>query len=1186
MNCCVLRMDVVLLVSLLCPQAHGVMNVIDAVKLGYLSRAVTLLARGEDVHAIDTIGWTALHSAAHMGQTELIKLLLDYNATLDSPEPNYGKTALHLAAYNGHEAAVATLLDAGANLEATDINGQTPLHLATWKGRTRVILQLLSHGAQVDAQDRRGSTPIFLATIKNMEEAVEELLPFCPDLRLPDSQGRTVSQYARDANLTILTILEDHASHPCNTHKPQRQAKRLVITEKGRSCPRGERHYPGDDRWSSSWWLRETPAGQALPIPCPPGANGTATWTCRPDATWERTPILSQCKAVIFSGWREALDDGDNVTAAQILMSMSSSLQDVTLAPGDLLTLVHILATLQDKHNQDLHNLTTLSGAYNLARVFMEGMMVAVNTMFSVPGLWWGLAPEQRATTSSLLQTSLTSAAVSLAYLQKAPTKTFTQQKLQVKVIQQPTAYFMKESGRSYTHPHFNLTTITLPHHFYDGYLQPLTTVKVVFFSFTDLHCTSNTLPCDPKQVKAERDLPAKGQVNSAIIGATVGDKTWHAALGEVVEVQLEHVYSGDTFALGVPTCVWWDEVSSSWATHGCRLAHTSANYSVCHCDHLTNLALITDVNDVIDTTSVLFYVMKCVSKVGCVVAVVSLALCVMCFVGFREVRGRASSVVHANMSLCLLGTELLVLGGLDAIHRPVACTVVAAFLHYLFLATFTWSAIEALHLYLSFVKVWKAGMGLVKYYLCVGYLVPLVYVSITLALTHTVGYGAPTACWLAPRGLIWTFAAPLAVILLVNVSALVMTMRAAWWGEDPEHTHHCHRGSGDNTLRGSGDTTRRGSGDTARRGSGDTAPRGSGNTTRRGSRDTTLCERLSVDTSHLERPPGDTDHLQNLSGDTNCLEKMQGNTNYLEKSSRDTDHSEKQPGDTDWFEKQPEDTKQLENQQRDTDWIGMQPGGNGGLEKQPEDTDWFEKQPGDTNQLDKKPGDTNQLEKLPGDTNQVEKQPEDINWLEKQVGYNSWLQRQAKCNRRKGRRLGYTSWLKKLPGYINQLEKQAENTNQLEKQSGDTTQFDKKTGDTKQLERQPGNEKERGDTGGSDKCSVNTRLHETQPGNTEKLEKSWDGSGSKGAGENKHQEEEAVEPLGRAGVGRRLFSSLTVLLLLCLTWLSGFLYYIHGTLAMAVVFTLVNSVLGVAIFLLHVVKNEYIMHEVREVLK
>nr|XP_045616951.1 adhesion G protein-coupled receptor L3-like [Procambarus clarkii] len=1068
-------------VVFLCPLVSGVHNVIDAVKLRKVGRAATLLARGGDLTATDSLGWTALHNAANIGQEAMVRLLIDYGASLDTREPNHGKTAVHIAAHSGQVAALQALLEAGANLEAKDINGQTALHLATWQGQLKAIALLLDHGANVDAQDKWGSTPVFLATLRDLVKAVRELLQFCPDLRLPDAKDRTVTQYARDTNLTaILSALKDHARQTCNKPKHQNQAKKLHIVKEGTTCPRGEKRYPGDE--SSSWWLRETSAGETVLIPCPAGVNGSATWTCLPDGTWDRTPILSQCQAVIFAGWREALEAGDNVTAAQILSSMATSLQNISLAPGDLLTLARILHSLQQKHLHDLQQRSaSMAEALSLAQVYMEGMMVAANTMLSGPTiapLWWGLPPEQRANTSTHLQTALTSAAVSLAHLQKAPTRDFTQEKLHVKVIQQPPAYFRRESGRrSYTHSHYNLTTLTLPHSFHRGYAEGRTTVKVVFVSFATLHCTSNTIPCDPRRVVAERDLPAKGQVNSAIIGAAVGNETWHAALGEAVEVRLQHIYSGDTFELGAPTCVWWDVDSSSWATHGCRLANTSANYSVCHCDHLAYLAVIMDVNSILDTTDVLYYVMKFVTVVGCVVSVVSLTLCVICFFGFREVRGRASSAVHANLCLCLLGSELLVLGGLDALHRPVVCTVVAALLHFLFLATFTWSAIEAFHIYLSFVKVWRTGMGLVKYYMCVGYLVPLVYVAITLALTHTIGYGSPGTCWLAPRGLIWTFAAPVAAILLVNISAFVMTVRAAWWKKSPEDS-------------------------------------------RRG-------KKWSENFSHRKKGAGDTNRLESGAEDTNQLEKKAGDTNRLEMGG------------------------------------GIRKGGKNwrGLDEEFNGTIDHERRSVDATEHERRSVDATEQERRSVVTTEQER-------------------RSVDATEHKRRSVDAT-----------EHESQTVDTTEHERQSVDTIKHERRSVDTIKHETRSvdtiKHETRSVDTIKHERRSMDTINNGKESVDTEK--RSWDSKRGSGSGASKRcqQQQQPSEDTGeRAGLGRRFCSSITVLLLLCLTWLTGFLYFTEGTLAVAVMFTLLNSVQGVAIFLLHVVLNEHIMHEVRGVLK
>ncbi|XP_042224085.1 uncharacterized protein LOC121867976 [Homarus americanus] len=1089
-----------LTVLFICPLVDGALNLVDAVKLKSLKRAARLLRHGANVSATDSIGWTALHNAANMGQEEMVRLLVDYHAPLETPDPSHGKTALHMAAYSGQEEAVRALLEAGASVNVTDIQGQTPLHLAAWQGHLEVMLTLIDYGADIDVQDKRGSTPVFLATIRKFDQEVKELLIYCPDLRLPDNRGRTAVQYARDTNLTtILDIYKSHASKPCSRNRFQHLAKKVHATEKGKTCPRGERRYL-DQGPAYSWWLRETQAGDTLVIPCPSGTNGTATWTCSQDGSWERTPVLNQCHAVIFGGWEEAMEEGKNFTAAEILNSMSRSLHNISLAPGDLLTLAHILKRLSDKHKKDLERSHTLKEALNLAKVYMDGMMVAANSMLTWPEIWWGLPMEERASTSTHLQASLTSAAVILAHRHKVPIRKFTKNKLDVQVIQQPPAYFSHVEERRYTHPHYNLTSLTLPYRFYRGYVRRLTSVKVVFLSYTDLHCTSGTLPCDQDNVQAERDFPAKDQVNSAIIGASVGDTgTWVAALGEVVEVQLEHVYSGEKFELGEPTCVWWDTHTSMWAKDGCHVAHTHPTYTMCHCDHLTNLAVIMDVNGILDTTDVLYYVMRCVTIIGCVVSVVSLSLCVVCFLSFKAVRGRASSVVHANLCLCLLGSELLVLGGLDATHRPLVCTIVAALLQYLFLATFTWSAIEAFHMYLSFVKMWKTGSIQVKYYLCVGYLVPLVYVSITFALTHVIGYDTKRECWLAPRGLIWTFAAPITVILLVNLSVFVMTIRVVWFEKTPKNPSRCEKKPGDAKWH----------------------------------------NRRPEDSERGERGPGETKWHDNRSGiikwpdnrflDIRGLEKRSVDNKRIDNLSEDTKGLDNQSGDIKLPNDQPEDSKGLDNQ----------PDNN-----HPEDTV--------TKGLDNQPEDTKGLDNQSGSIKWPKNQPEDTKGIE-------------------NRSIG-----------IKGLDNRPEDTKRLENRCIGIKGLGNRPGDTKGRENRSRDIKWRDSKPEESQCS------EIRPGDSEGSEKRSESSKGprKRPGQSKYSDGPPGDTTSRAELGKKFCSSFMVLLLLCFTWLTGFLYFSKGTHVVAVIFTLLNSLQGVGMLLLHIVMNEHIMNEVKSVLK
>ncbi|XP_042882906.1 adhesion G protein-coupled receptor L2-like isoform X2 [Penaeus japonicus] len=721
----------------------------DAVKVGSLERVSRLLEQGVQVDARDKQGWTPLHNAANSGNEELVRLLLTHGADVNAKDYQYGRT---------------------------------PLHLAVWSGKKREAQSLLIAGANVNAKDNYGSTPVQLATIQHFHDVALVLLSYCPDLRLTDNKGMTAFDYVESIDdEKMLNIYREHNSIPCSRHriKSARQVDPTLYEATGANCPRGERHFIDKDL-PYTWWLRETSPGVPLVITCPPGMNGTATWTCRVDGVWERTPVLGQCRSVQVKGWEEALYD-DTVPASEVITSIATSLRDVTLGPGDLLTIGDILGHLHEKHENDLLSTRVQSEALDLAKAYLKGVLEIVDTMLAYPGLWWGLLLENRVLTSSLLQDSLCHGAVMLATYQESSTTDFSLDSLHARVVRQPPWYYGLEQ-RTFTHPRYNRTSIRLPKSFYEDHLDTLDQVKVVYTAYNELHCIANSVPCDPRILNHKRDLPARDQVNSAIIGAKVGGvSTWRAAIGEYVEVRLQHIYPGDVYLLGRPTCVWWDIRSHRWAGEGCRLVHTDEFVSVCQCDHLTNLAVIVDINGLVDDTDVMYYVLQCVIIIGCVVTVVSLALCILCFLIFKDLREKTSSSVHANLCGSLMFAELVLLGGLDATEDTTACKTVAVLLHYFFLATFTWSAIEAFHMYISFAKVWETKQSLLKYYRFVGYLAPFSYVSLTLALSHTDAYATRKACWLSPKGVLWTFAVPLAVIMLINAVAFFMTMQVAW---------------------------------------------------------------------------------------------------------------------------------------------------------------------------------------------------------------------------------------------------------------------------------------------------------------------------------------------------------------------------------------------------------------------
>ncbi|MFZ6765937.1 ankyrin repeat domain-containing protein [Undibacterium sp. Di26W] len=94
--------------------------------LGNLQAVKALIERGAE---INQPGWTALHYAAVNGNKEIIALLLEHSAYIDTESPNK-TTPLMMAARSGKMNAVALLLDEGADPSLKNDLGLTALDFA------------------------------------------------------------------------------------------------------------------------------------------------------------------------------------------------------------------------------------------------------------------------------------------------------------------------------------------------------------------------------------------------------------------------------------------------------------------------------------------------------------------------------------------------------------------------------------------------------------------------------------------------------------------------------------------------------------------------------------------------------------------------------------------------------------------------------------------------------------------------------------------------------------------------------------------------------------------------------------------------------------------------------------------------------------------------------------------------
>ncbi|NQD65378.1 ankyrin repeat domain-containing protein [Bacillus haikouensis] len=113
----------------------------------------TLQADTNLCNAEDENGLIALGVAAHYGQIEIVRLLLNYGADINSvsnSKVSYipSNSALHAAiAGKAPINLVEFLLTEGADIHCVDSAGYTPLHIAAFDGDEEVVTMLLQYRA-------------------------------------------------------------------------------------------------------------------------------------------------------------------------------------------------------------------------------------------------------------------------------------------------------------------------------------------------------------------------------------------------------------------------------------------------------------------------------------------------------------------------------------------------------------------------------------------------------------------------------------------------------------------------------------------------------------------------------------------------------------------------------------------------------------------------------------------------------------------------------------------------------------------------------------------------------------------------------------------------------------------------------------------------------------------------------
>lgn len=132
-------------------------------------------------------------------KASLEKDLKDENALNKGDEGLHGWTPLHKACYIGDSQTAEELLNRGAQTESSDNNSETPLFTALAGAvyfRTEDCIKLLlNRGAEINARNKYEETPVMAVSSRSL---LELLLPFKPDLNAADDVGKTIVHHLVD----------------------------------------------------------------------------------------------------------------------------------------------------------------------------------------------------------------------------------------------------------------------------------------------------------------------------------------------------------------------------------------------------------------------------------------------------------------------------------------------------------------------------------------------------------------------------------------------------------------------------------------------------------------------------------------------------------------------------------------------------------------------------------------------------------------------------------------------------------------------------------------------------------------------------------------------------------------------------------------------------------------------------
>ncbi|CAH1230541.1 ADGRG2 [Branchiostoma lanceolatum] len=252
--------------------------------------------------------------------------------------------------------------------------------------------------------------------------------------------------------------------------------------------------------------------------------------------------------------------------------------------------------------------------------------------------------------------------------------------------------------------------------------------------------------------------------------------------LTEPVVIILKHKMKGRT-----PKCVFWDFGAAggagAWSTEGCWVHQTVDDVTECHCNHLTNFALIMDIADQFGAGPLPAEhrtALNWISWLGCGLSMAGLIGTLVSLLFVRSLRQLKTTPCHVNLSAAMLLAMVSLQVGVKQTDSRLACGVQAALIQYFLLVSLAWMAVEALLMYQNLVKV---VLRPPRFFFCrscvTAWVVPAIVVTASVFLRWD-SYGADDRCWISDTAVFFaTFFVPSMIIVVFNSVIFGLVIRS-----------------------------------------------------------------------------------------------------------------------------------------------------------------------------------------------------------------------------------------------------------------------------------------------------------------------------------------------------------------------------------------------------------------------